>query len=74
MRGLAFACLLLGASGCAQRADWIEGTLVTVDVSGIWRGTGVTLKGPQGELEMTLIQRGESAAFDAFRLRLTRHP
>jgi hypothetical protein len=33
----AAAGLLLG-SGCASRPDWIEATLVTVDVSGVWSG------------------------------------
>jgi hypothetical protein len=32
------AGLLLG-SGCASRPDWIESTLVTVDVTGRWHGT-----------------------------------
>jgi uncharacterized protein (DUF2236 family) len=35
---LVLAGLLLG-SGCASRPDWIEATLVTVDVTGTWRGT-----------------------------------
>ena len=54
-RGLV-VLLALAALGCAQRADWVEGTLVTVDVSGVWRGrvTG----GIQGEMEMTLSQQG----------------
>jgi hypothetical protein len=34
---LVAAELLLG-SGCASRPDWIEATLVTVDVSGVWSG------------------------------------
>jgi hypothetical protein len=25
-------------SGCVTRADWIERTLVTVDVTGVWQG------------------------------------
>ena len=29
---LAVALALLGATGCAQRTDWVEGTLVSVDV------------------------------------------
>jgi len=32
---------LLIASGCVQRTDWIEGTLVTVDVTGRWARTWV---------------------------------
>jgi hypothetical protein len=34
---LVVAGLFLG-SGCASRPDWIEATLVTVDVSGVWSG------------------------------------
>jgi hypothetical protein len=34
-----FLCtLVLIASGCAQRGDWIGATLVTVDVTGRWAG------------------------------------
>src|SRR4030095_8950662 len=46
--------LLLVAAGCAPNADWIEGTLVTVDVSGSWRGSVPY----QGELELNLVQDG----------------
>ena len=35
---LAISFLVLTAAGCA-RPDWIEQTLVTVDVTGVWRGT-----------------------------------
>jgi len=41
------------ASGCA-RPDWIEQTLVTVDVTGVWRGT---IYGG-GAMELTLQQSG----------------
>jgi hypothetical protein len=34
---LALSLVLLGALGCA-RADWVESTLVTADVTGDWRG------------------------------------
>jgi len=34
---LAIGLLSLAAAGCA-RPDWIEQTLVTVDVTGVWRG------------------------------------
>ena len=37
---LAIALLV---SGCAARPDWIEATLVTADVTGTWRGRGLTL-------------------------------
>ena len=50
--------VLLIASGCAQRADWIEGTLVTVDVTGRWDGTyDEPLSG--GRFDMTLDQTGQ---------------
>jgi uncharacterized protein YdeI (BOF family) len=32
---------LVFASGCA-RPDWIESTLVTVDVTGVWQGTSAS--------------------------------
>lgn len=51
---------VLIASGCAQRADWIGGTLVTVDVTGRWVGSwNVPLVA--GELDMTLSQTGPKA-------------
>ena len=37
-RQIALALVLLIVAGCA-RADWIEGTLVTVDATGRWTGT-----------------------------------
>ena len=37
-RWLQVGLVLLIASRCVQRADWIEGTLVTVDVTGRWTG------------------------------------
>jgi hypothetical protein len=64
VRGLAATLLVVGALGCAQRTDWIQGTLVTVDVSGLWRGrltvaTGTGgLGGIGGEMELTLTQHG----------------
>ncbi len=35
---LTLGFLALTAAGCA-RPDWIESTLVTVDVTGVWQGT-----------------------------------
>jgi hypothetical protein len=68
-RRIALGLVFLIASGCAQRADWIQGTLVTVDVVGRWTGnfhavgyTGI------GNLDMTLRQTGPRATGD---LRLT---
>ena len=52
---LAIACLVLTAAGCA-RSDWIQSTLVTVDVTGVWRGRYVTTS--SGDLELTLEQSG----------------
>ena len=48
------------ASGCAQRADWIGSTLVTVDVTGQWVGTWDTPT-QTGEFAMTLQQTGPKA-------------
>ncbi len=64
--------LVLAGTGCAQRADWIEGTLVTVDVSGVWRGVAVPARGGvQGEAELTVTQRGPKVTGD-FRIRGTK--
>ena len=56
--------LLLLAGGCAQKGDWIAGTLVTVDVSGTWRGR--LEPGPPGgfaaDATLTLEQRGQKVA------------
>ena len=43
------------SSGCA-RPDWIEQTLVTVDVTGVWRGTSVA--GRLESMQLTLQQSG----------------
>jgi hypothetical protein len=32
------AAVMLLSSGCVTRPDWIEATLVTVDVNGVWQG------------------------------------
>jgi hypothetical protein len=66
MFGLALALLLL-VPGCAQKADWVEGTLVTVDVTGVWKGrlTGAGGTGGMGsEMELTLTQRGAKVTGD----------
>jgi hypothetical protein len=62
-RWLQIGLVLLIASGCAQRADWIGGTLVTVDVTGRWVGTWDT---PvfTGRFDMTLQQTGPKATGD----------
>ncbi len=54
--GILVAALACG-SGCA-RPDWIEQTLVTVDVTGTWQGS-VSGVGAQSALyELTLEQQG----------------
>ena len=50
------AALLAAALGCA-RADWVDKTLVTVDVTGEWRGTYVR-GNLRGSIAMKLEQRG----------------
>ena len=52
--------LLLIISGCTQRADWIQGTLITVDVAGRWTG-GYSMGGPGGAVDITLRQTGPRA-------------
>jgi hypothetical protein len=59
MKGLALlslATMLLLSAGCAARPDWIEATLVTTDVTGVWHGVA----GPPGSITLTLVleQRG----------------
>ena len=55
-RMLAGAGVLAIAAGCA-RADWVGSTLVTIDVSGDWRGSYAT--GPlRGSIAMKLEQWG----------------
>src|SRR5256885_2295302 len=55
--------VVCAAPGCA-RADWIESTLVTVDVTGDWMGEW---RFPQftGTLQLTLNQRGGRVIGDA---------
>ena len=56
-RVLLATAMVLGASGCAEK-DWIDRTLVTVDVTGVWIG------GPGGSgagtryLQLELEQQG----------------
>jgi hypothetical protein len=47
--------LLIVASGCA-RSDWIERTLVTVDVTGAWEGAPAS--GGHGVFYLSLEQQG----------------
>jgi hypothetical protein len=48
--------LLLG-SGCAK-TDWIDRTLVTVDVTGVWTGSASGMS--TGELQFELEQQGST--------------
>ena len=52
-------CVLIFAAGCA-RSDWIEGTLVTVDVTGQWTGAW-SGGGDAHPFELTLRQTGPKA-------------
>ena len=54
--GLIIAATLLFGSGCAK-PDWIERTLVTVDVTGVWRGT-LTKSPSTDSVLLTLQQSG----------------
>ena len=59
------AWILLAATltiGCATPPDWIERTLVTVDVTGTWYGTS-PVKGQAGypDLWLELQQEGPKA-------------
>ena len=56
---LVIGVLALTVSGCA-RPDWIEQTLVTVDVTGAWRGEFRQALGSSGgaAIELTLQQSG----------------
>ncbi len=57
---LTFGLLLLIAFGCARSSDWIESTLVTVDVTGVWRGSVSRAGGGTSSvpIALTLQQNG----------------
>ncbi len=58
MRRFVLTLALLTAAGGCARPDWIQSTLVTVNVSGTWVGT-FTGGGPsRGPMTLTLQQRG----------------
>ena len=58
MASLILVLPVLGGAACARR-DWIDQTLVTVDVTGIWEGNVHSTTGPGGGgLELTLQQKG----------------
>jgi hypothetical protein len=50
------AVAVVCGSGCA-RSDWIDRTLVTVDVTGTWEGSGSTSQGTSW-LQFNLAQQG----------------
>jgi hypothetical protein len=56
IRWLLIGLLVVIGAGCA-RADWIEGTLVTVDVTGVWTGSAAGTNAPAG-IELSLQQAG----------------
>ena len=65
MRWLLMGFLVSVALGCAQKTDWVEGTLVTVDVTGVWKGRMTPVpNGVPREVEMTLTQRGARVTGD----------
>ena len=59
LTGLVLTALLVTGSGCA-RHDWIDQTLVTVDVTGVWRGAFARAGagGGKSNVELTLQQSG----------------
>jgi|SRR5215472_16154633 len=60
MRAMWVFVALVFASGCAQK-DWIDRTLVTVDVTGTWYGTMATTSGQPSthqEVRFELEQKG----------------
>jgi len=62
------ATALVLVSGCAQQ-DWIDRTLVTVDVSGVWTGSAATLDGqPSFNLHLRLDLRQKAAKVTGFLL------
>ena len=68
---LAVGLVLLVVSGCAQRADWIDRTIVTVDVEGRWTGTWAGPGG--GPLALTLRQTGPKVTGDVALIGLSSH-
>jgi hypothetical protein len=51
---------LVLASGCAQQ-DWIDRTLVTVDVTGVWQGRATVTSGGVGSLDVVCILQQQGA-------------
>ena len=62
--GVLIVTALVFGSGCA-RTDWIERTLVTVDVTGTWYGSVAGAGGPgSGSLWFELEQQGSTVKGD----------
>ncbi len=57
--GLLLAMVLTMSAGCAQK-DWIDRTLVTVDVTGTWYGRVQGTGGPSPDLLLELEQQGST--------------
>ena len=52
------AAAFMFASGCVKQQDWIDRTLVTVDVTGVWRGVMTCCGGNSVAWDLTLQQVG----------------
>jgi hypothetical protein len=57
--GVLMLAALICGSGCA-RTDWIERTLVTVDVTGTWNGSIPGGSNATGDLLLELEQQGST--------------
>ena len=53
----AFVAIALVLGSCVRQQDWIDRTLVTVDVTGVWEGT-FTGTGGSGDVRFVLQQQG----------------
>jgi hypothetical protein len=53
------AAVRLFTCGCVTRPDWIEATLMTVDVSGLWEGRSTSPGGAQRTATLELTKRGQ---------------
>jgi hypothetical protein len=58
IHAMAMGLLMFAALGCAARQDWIQETLVTVDVTGAWTGSYNAGTCCGGSFSMTLRQDG----------------
>src|SRR5215475_9202347 len=53
----AFVAIALVLGSCVRQQDWIDRTLVTVDVTGVWEGTFAGTGG-SGDVRFVLQQQG----------------